>query len=244
MYNSKERISEIDTIRVICCFAIILLHTVSGWIDDPVGGKIFCDSSRFRFFFDTAFLPLFVRYAVPIFFMISGVFFLSDQIKDYNYLFAKIKKLLTIILCFGGVMCLIELIFKTKSFYFSFLLDALMDILEGNTWSHMWFLYALVGCYFISPFLRIWICYSTEHQFDVLIIFLILIFSVIPSINNYFNLHIVSFGLTSTSGAFMYFVLGRWLYIRLKSTIKMKYLISIGLFAGGNVVRIWAKPQS
>lgn len=110
-------------------------------------------------------------------------------------------------------MSLIELVYQSKSIHFFYVFySIIMQVFQENSWSHMWFLYAFIGCYFLSPVIRTWLnrCSVLEYRLTV---FFIIIFSFIPSSNDYFNLKISSFGYVTSGVAFLYFVLGRFLYL-------------------------------
>lgn len=81
MKQTKERIESFDFFRAYGCLAIILLHVVSAWRDDPTHSSAFYDNdSMVRMLFNNVAVPLLVRMAVPIFFMMSGVLFLDSSI--------------------------------------------------------------------------------------------------------------------------------------------------------------------
>lgn len=234
---NQNRIYSFDFMRVLFCFAIVLLHTVSAWMDDPIGNVSFYSSGNIRLFFDLVLLPLFVRPAVPIFFMISGALFLnSSKFIGSNSLFKHIRKLLLVLFFWGVVMSFVELVYQFKNINFVYLFYSVMRVLQENTWSHMWFLYALIGCYFVSPIISTWLNRCSIFECRITVFIMIIFFSFIPSINDYFNLKISSFGFVSFGGAILYFVLGRFLYLNKDNISTLACFIFLGISSIGIIL--------
>ena len=71
MENSKNRIVYADLLRIIATFAVIVLHvSVSKWYESPIR------EYNWQMFniYDSL-----VRWSVPVFVMISGMFFLNPN---------------------------------------------------------------------------------------------------------------------------------------------------------------------
>ena len=75
MENPRRR-QWIVSLRAFAALAIVLLHTISGWT--AAGGVI---TPSIRWFLDEVVIQVLVRWAVPVFIMISG-FLLLDPEKD------------------------------------------------------------------------------------------------------------------------------------------------------------------
>lgn len=104
------------------------------------------------------------RVAVPCFFMLSGAFLLGDERNaDYHYFYKKTIKHIGIT---GVVFCLLYTaynivklyagVFVFQKYSTSDLLPGLSDIvrnlLTGQPYYHLWYLYTLAGLYIATPF--------------------------------------------------------------------------------------------
>lgn len=145
---NKERVVYLDVLRVFSIFCMMLLHVAaSNWDTAAV------TSLEWQVF---NFYDSLVRFCVPIFIMISGVFFLDNK-REYTIqkLFSKNICRIVSAFCFWSVCYAIfpyipELIRLdvTKDSLRNFL----SSVLCGS--AHLWFLYTLTGLYLIVPFLR------------------------------------------------------------------------------------------
>lgn len=207
--NVEKRILYFDYLRILATLAVIVLHiSAQNWYSISVSSfewKVFT-------IFDSS-----VRWAVPIFVMISGGLFLDNDRK------IDIKKIFKV-----------NILTKITSFVFWMYMYAIyrfvvkntltvLSVFEGNY--HMWFLYMLIGLYIMIPVLR----KITESK-KIMEYFLIILFIfsfLIPSLINILkcinNLYIMTminafesiydnFNFLSTLGYVFYFVLGFYLY--------------------------------
>ena len=84
----KQRLVNFDLLRILCCFSVILIHVSAiVWYDYEM--KSF--DWQISTFYDTL-----VRFCVPVFYMISGMLFLSRKsidIKKYIKTITNISNL-------------------------------------------------------------------------------------------------------------------------------------------------------
>ena len=116
MENSNKRIVYADLLRIIATFAVIVLHvSASKWYDTPV--KDF--NWQIYNLYDSL-----VRWAVPIFVMLSGMFFLNPEkfIPTSNIIKKYIFRILLAIIVWGLFYQAYEIIgkfiFKNESITF------------------------------------------------------------------------------------------------------------------------------
>ncbi len=163
----KERNYNIDLLRIISAFAIVVLHVAAKNIYN-----VNIMSNRWLAF---NIYELAVRWAVPVFVMISGVFFL-DVSKELSLkkLYAKnALRLVTAYVFWSAVYALEHLFmynYDAKKYF--------LDFIGGENF--LWFLVLMVSLYLYTPFLRkITADRSSEKHF--LLVFGIL-FILIPTI--------------------------------------------------------------
>ncbi len=200
-----NRVVKYDALRILASFAIVLLHvSASYWSVVDMHGTEFAVMT---------FCNSLTRFAVPVFFMLSGLFLVSPRRENV----AVGKKVLKLIL-----------LFYVWSAFYAFQ-GAAVDAITGNfsmeVWNaaverfifghvHMWFLQMLAGFYILIPIAR-QICAKKESVQYYIIIWAVFRF-LIPTITNVFGLttiqaRIDSLGLDVLVGNFGYFLLGYYL---------------------------------
>lgn len=229
-----KRINAFDWLRAYGCLAIVLLHVVSAWKDDPIYSDTFYNSGVLRNAFNNAIVPLLVRAAVPIFFMISGALFL-DKARNvsWNSTLQHVRRILSVLIVFGYPMSLIELVVKNKGFEFSYLWEGLLNLIQERTWSHLWYLYATVGLYLLTPLLRAWLNTISEKTLKQILLGSIILFSLIPTVNSVFNLEITTFGISTPNGALLCYLTGHFLYLNRDEIMKKRAVVMSGVAIGG-----------
>lgn len=216
----KRRLLWIDVARILATWGIICLHTraVSYYEVDCFSATwlIICGWGEI------------VKWAVPVFIMISGVLMIERDIPLNTLYGHNIGKLLGA----KGVSCLtMFLIYVFYTLYFGgFSLAKCVKMAFMD--NAMWFIFMMIGLYMIQPFLRI-ICQKRE----MIEYFLILgiVFSVIfplsevisgfvgETIKNTYNSMYFYF----TLGYITYFVLGHYLYKYCKGWKKIRIMFVI-----------------
>lgn len=146
----KERTLKYDMLRDISCLAIVLLH-VSGsyWYVVDVQSSDFVIMTMYNSI---------TRFAVPCFFMLSGLFMVDPE-RDLSVekCMRKIGKLLRAFFIWSAFYAFQSVIFHGISNGFGNITgemwkSALMRLVNGH--GHMWFVMDLLGFYLLTPVLR------------------------------------------------------------------------------------------
>ncbi len=128
-----------DVLRIAATFAVMLLHTASQyWYAVDVGSY---EWKVFSFYDGT------VRWAVPVFVMISGALFLSRDISIEKIYKKYILRIVTAYIFWSALYALINLITGRSR-----VKNALREFVEGP--SHLWFLFMIAGLYILTPILK------------------------------------------------------------------------------------------
>ena len=197
--NVNKRKMWIDYLRIISAFAVIMIHVVYlGRLTFWVG----TDTTICLISFNS------LCFAVPIFVMITGYLQLNPE-KEYNFKKSLIR-IISVLFIFGVFYAWMELVFIEHSISFSQIGKAIINMLQGNSWVHLWYLYMLIGLYLIIPFLRTWLKYASDREIKYFLI-----------LNFVFNSVLVRFAHYGISSAF---------YIQI-STIFPFYLV-LGYYLG------------
>ena len=128
-----------DFLRIAACFAVMVIHIDSY---DWVAGKISTFDLRVLNFYRSAL----VRWAVPVFVMISGALFLNKDI-PFKKLYSKyIFKIFTALVFWSFAYAVKDYV-KTGDIH-----KAYETLILGHF--HLWFLFMIMGLYMIVPFVR------------------------------------------------------------------------------------------
>ncbi len=222
MNNKKE---WIVSIRAYACMAVVMIHVIHGWIDSAD-----VSLTVSRFVLDRVLLQLLIRWAVPVFIMISGCLLLDpkrnvpiDKIKKY------IKRMVYVLLTFGFGYCVVENIYLYgvndlyKVIYLS-----IVNLLQAKSWNVMWYIYLLIGLYIITPLLRNFVKKVSDEELMFTIYGLAIFSLVIPTINTIFKTNITTFYLEKFDFLLIY-LLGYAISSKLFSEKKIYILGLVGI---------------
>jgi surface polysaccharide O-acyltransferase-like enzyme len=195
-----NRIVYVDILRIFATFSVVLLHVAAGnW------GNAVISSFDWKVF---NFYDSLVRFGVPIFVMVSGMFLLNPN-KKISYKDIYSKYILRIVIAFIS-WSLLYAIYNNLINYDTFDYDVFIrSFIFGHY--HMWYLYMIVGLYIITPLIR-----NIAHDKKATEYFLLLslVFtSLLPIIVKFFNLedlnfYIKKFDLSFTFGYVGYYIGG------------------------------------
>ena len=216
--KKKQRIAYFDALRVIAAIAVITIHVAAiKWIAlDP-------SSSAWEIanIFDCG-----MRWAVPIFVMVSGALLLNPN-KDFSTRKFYKKNILRILIAFAiwsAIYVIYDFVVRKQQLGFWEVLEVFF---KGEY--HMWFLYMLLGLYLATPLLRM--ITRNQRALQYFLILGILISFVIPGVGTMANaialqtgcevakhIHTIissitgSMSFTFISGYVVYYVLGYFLH--------------------------------
>lgn len=219
-----------DIIRIVAIFSVIVLHSSGAGF----GGRFHYDSSEFL---ACNFYNGLVRFCVPVFVMISGMFLLNP---NHDYPLKKLsKKILHIAIAFliwSIVYAIIELLHKQSYIELNIktIKFLLIRIIQGHY--HLWFLFMISGLYIITPILRQIVINERILKYYIFCGFLFVFFfnplTKIPRIGNLFNdLLLKKLDIHIVCGFSIYYVLGYWLSICKLDMRKRIYIYILGLIS-------------
>lgn len=233
--KKEKKIEWITSLRAIACLAVVMIHVIEGWIKAEnvkiinniiyTGGGVI---DRNRWLLDCVIFRTITRFAVPCFIMITGCLLLNpkknvtvDKIKVY------LKRIFLVLATFGFAFAFIEaFISSNNKSIINIVLVALSNLVQGKAWTHMWYLYCLIGLYILTPLLRKFVKLANEREVKFTLICLFVLSSLIPTINHIFKLNISTFYLEGLNYLFIY--LGGY-YISCTNIFKEKNLYIGGI---------------
>ena len=226
--RNDSRIIYLDLLRVVCTFAVIVLHTSGyAWSVLPYSDSLWNYANLYDGFF---------RFSVPIFVMISGVFMLSDQTElDLKKLYCqKILRLVKLFLVYSTVYAIVTNIIYSDAFHPSLFVE---QVVRGHY--HLWYLYAIIGLYIITPLIKEITKSSRLTKYFLILAFIFEILigtasAVFKTID--FNMIFAKSYLFFVKGFTIYYVLGYFAYHNSINKRNVLYLLgilsTIGTIAG------------
>lgn len=195
----------IEYIRMFATIAVVFLHVAvtlnANHSIDELGVfnySVFCACHRL------------VTWAVPCFVMVSGALLLNPA---KNVTFAKvsiyISRMFGVLLTFGIVYSLMELVFSQRTVSAGMLFKAILNTAEGHSWSHLWYVYMLISLYLITMPLRFVIERLKRKELHLALCVLIAGNFIIPSINSVLGLELRNYMILDNYAT--YYLLGYYL---------------------------------
>lgn len=233
--DESEYVREryMDVLKVSGTVAIVALHTLSrtgnaiGWMPD---GQRLTIHILHQFFYT----------AVPLFVMGTGAGFLTHK-RDNSYrgMRKHIVKLLSCIILFGILFGCVNQLAAGGSIQ---LRSLIQGILGGGSWSHMWYLYRLLGVYLCMPLVSAFTVHASRRDQVIFAGILFFFFCLCPLVAGLLGYYVTD--VMPVEGIWLFYVLvGVFLdAIDLKMLKRYKWIALAGIFAGAAgilIVGIW-----
>lgn len=222
-----RRIVYPDILRVLAVFAIMATHICAYFFyNDPVSSL----GWQIANIYDSL-----TRWAVPVFIMISGMFFLNPQKEvSIQKLYRKYIFRIVVALFFWGIVYqsanVIKRVLLEKANSNMAIMEALKEFILGPTWYHLWFLYLIIGLYMFVPIFRIFTKNATEKHYRYLLILFLSCGCALPLLQEFLFFADKSFRLYFSLKEFLgyscYFILGYY-FSRFYLPPKMRYIVYI-----------------
>lgn len=224
----RQLITWIEHLRAISIIAVISIHTIYSAL------LLFGDSSL-----DTNGTMVYRSamnmfwWGVPCFLMITGFLLLNPE-KEISYckVFKQyIPRILGVLILFGTAYAEMELLFVERLISVKQIGIAFFNVFQGETWAHMWYLYCLLGLYFLLPVYKILSKHMTDKDLKYYLFISFAFLSVLPlckmfGIESGFYIHVAS-------------IYPFWIFVGLaerRQLISMRYTVSF--FWGSSVLII------
>lgn len=221
--QGKQNISWINNLRLVAMFAVIVLHTASPLLfkfaDSPLSWWMAADMYN-----------AIVRFAVPVFVMITGALLLHRKYELSDFLKKRIGRLIVPFLFWSLVY--IAYRWNNEEFYFTNNLWTNMRMvlhdLKWGSYYHLWYVYLLFGLYLFIPILSKFVQNASEKE---LLYFLSIWFVAIIISKPYFTRLDSAIDLRNFGGYIGYLVLGHYLAYK-PFRIRGLLFIAVAVFAG------------
>ena len=184
----RKRIDYIDWLRIISALAVIGIHIT---MTQPNNYSV-QEIGKDNYIILTCVYTL-IQWAVPVFLMISGNLLLHSN----KITFAKVKKMTirmgAVLILFGSAFALLEQAFERKTLEIGMLPNSILLTLQQKSWSHLWYLYVLIGIYLILVPLKKFVDNSSNKEICIFMAILVVGNFIIPTFNIAFGTKIENY---------------------------------------------------
>ena len=172
----NQKTVYLSAMRALACISVVILHssyTVYGLHQDDIGDTPYL------------FIQIIVQlcmWAVPAFVMVTGALLL-DPAKEVSAhkLFCKyIKRVFTALVLCGMLFRVFDMLMNREAFSAGGLAYGFREIYTGASWSHLWYLYLILGLYFLLPFYKMISAHASHADIRYLLVLMFMFFAVLP----------------------------------------------------------------
>jgi surface polysaccharide O-acyltransferase-like enzyme len=205
-----NRVIYADILRVFATFAVMIIHVSATNFEELEPSSY--DWNILNFYDSLA------RWCVPVFAMLSGMFFLNpNKTVSMKKLYTKsIYRVLFALVFWGFIYELYKRILQHAPMDRHFFKDIIINIFQGDTHYHLWFLYMILGLYIVTPILRVFIKAARKKDIEYFLLIGFLFSSFLPTLDYFHPFHyivpfLINFDVNLVLGYAVYFILGYYL---------------------------------
>ena len=168
-----EKIHSFSYIRVLACLSIVLLHILFA------SNVYFEEEMTQTEILVTKIIENMQMWSVPCFLMVSGALLLDPdrEISPHKLFGRYLRRMVLALLVFTFLFQLMDYMAGDQDSLFT---GWILNLYQGHSWAHMWYLYLMIGLYLMLPFYRMVTRQASERQLWYLTAVLVLFISVIP----------------------------------------------------------------
>lgn len=233
--KDRNRNLNIDIMRVICSIFIVIMHIIDFYFLNykQVGNSFW----QFINIFESS-----IRFAVPVFFMISGALLiknLNESIK--NFYKKRLLKVVVPYILISIVYSIGNQIIKTNTVSVN---SIVKNIISFDAHYHLWFFEPLIILYLITPLIRKLILFLEKNNKSIIINTYLILWTtfgiIIPTVMNIYNHTSFRYGIQIIN-YLGYFILGyaisnyyKKLFYNREELVILTYSISVIITFLGN----------
>ena len=174
------RLAYADLLRVLATIAVVVLHISAAWLGQTTVG-----STEFNVLctYDSL-----MRWCVPMFIMLSGAFLLDPKktVRLRDIFLKYILRVVIALLVWGTLYALYTYGRDGWHITWAGVKTALHHVLWADTNYHLWFLYAIIGLYLVTPILRAFVRGASRRDFHWFFLLVFLFTSLLPTLRYLF----------------------------------------------------------
>ena len=221
MSDSKKK--YIDRLRVLATFAVVMIHICMTEVENSSLSEI---GARNYAIYSVGYNL--VRWAVPVFIMITGFLLLpAEKELPEKKLKHYIARMFLTLFVFGTVYAAMEIVFDSGLQQLYLLIPrAILRVLQMKSWDHLWYLYCLLGLYIMTPFVKAAVKNIKEREIWILLCVLFCLDFFIPAINMITGKQFTIFYI-SANQYFFYFLMGYFLSIENNRIVRNRKIVYV-----------------
>ena len=208
-----ERKYSIDILRIMSAIAVIIIHVVSA----PVANSTVEIDVSLKM--NLNLIHSLMNWSVPVFFMITGYCLLNKKECTYEYCFSHVLKYVCVLFTVGLFYALLEEIYIYRTINISVFVQSVLNVIQGNVWDHMWFVYAIIGIYLVMPIIHQFMQQGNKNIF-ILTVLLFFFNILLPTLEKW-----ISIGVVFPFSGYLFYVCFGGAVAKLKINKKLSYLI-------------------
>lgn len=156
MISANKRIIWIDVIRAVACFCVLCVHSPAPYVGQD--GQYLLAPLNY----------IFMAWGVSVFFMISGALLFSKEQKLVPFYKKRMSKILIPIIIWTIIYLVIDKYILNQEDSISIFEHLLLIPFYEQT-SILWFMYALIGIYLISPIISTWLQKCSKRDIEIIL---------------------------------------------------------------------------
>lgn len=221
--TANNRIEYIDTLRVLACFMVVLVHS-------PIPHPNQSENISYGL------ISYLCSPCIGLFLMVSGALLLPQKNDTKTFLKRRLNRIISPLIFWSAIYLFIEIILGKIDIYQAFISFIKLPFGCVQGFAHGWYLYAIIGIYLFIPIFNSWINNRQTNkqttQYFLLLWLIVMCYPYFKAIVGYTN-HLT---LYNFAGYFGYIVLGYFLHnypISIKSFKSFIILTSFTLILSG-----------
>ena len=224
-FNIEKREVWIDVLKIISAFAIILIH---------LSGSIYGDFlDNINQWYNALYLNSITRFAVPCFWMVSGIFIIDKRDSVMEVFSKRLPKIIIPLVFWSICYIVVDKITWGKD---SNVIMEILTIPFEHKAGHLWYIYQLVGLYLLTPIINL-VYEKTSKGIKIYFITITLIipgfFDMILKLCNYSKIEVLSINWNKVGFAEIALVfLGKLLIDEMKNKQIRRLWCYIGMMLG------------
>lgn len=170
-------------IRAVSCIAIIVLHTVFS------SSLMYQNSLTPAQATASHVVSNCMMWAVPCFVMVTGALLLAPAKElSYRKLFGKyVFRIFVLLVTFCMVFRVFDIFMNHEAVNAGAFFKGFYQMFTATSWSHLWYLYLLIGLYLLLPFYRMVAKHSHALDWKYLLVIYTVFLSLVPLLKNWVN---------------------------------------------------------
>lgn len=215
-----SRVIWADLLKIFAIYGVIVIHSSAPYLVEY-------DKSEADWWAGNLY-DSFCRWCIPIFFMLSGAFILEQVQKESvrHFLLKRFKRICVPFFLWSALYFLWRVSVNNEKIS---LTEILRLFIKEPAYYHLWFIYTLIGLYFLSPFIGIYLKHASKGNVRFFLLTWFIFGSILPTIESLFSIE-TYLSIATPSSIFYYtgyFILG---YLLKSIHIKGRWLFLLVLF--------------